>query len=87
MAFHPFRYFRKHQKAFFAVMLIVLAFAGDSTMTKSCLCFLLSPAVVAGALLALRAGAADFLRLVAGGVPSSPGCFLRAGTAVSLLKF
>src|SRR6185437_7411094 len=23
MAFHPFRYFRKHQKAFFAVMLIV----------------------------------------------------------------
>src|SRR6516164_9315528 len=73
---------------------MVLALAGDSTMTRSCLYFVPFPAVVAGALLALpallvrlvfRAAGAAFLRPVASGVPFSVGCFLRAATAVSLL--
>src|SRR3954463_8383157 len=71
---------------------MVLAFLGDSTMIRSCLPGP-APSARAGSG-RLRAGAAPgaaagvraaFLRPVAGGPPASVGCFLRAGTGVSLV--
>src|SRR5262245_28876999 len=64
---------------------MVLAFEGDSTMTRTCL----PPPVEAAAPRGLRvsassplpAGLVGFLR--AGGSPDSGFCFLRGGTAVS----
>src|SRR5947209_3471929 len=70
---------------------MVLAFDGDSTMTRSCVAPLLL--LAAGALRVRRTAAAlaavvadaAFLRPFVGSAEPSAGCFLRAGTGRSLL--